>query len=169
MRISNLSQIQVLLQVSPTQEAELALGQPAFLRDISVPGRVTRIALQTDPETRLLEVEVTFPGRVARTSSRQGEGSETPGANAVLPGALATVEIVVGTRESTLQIPPAALHNGSVWVVDDQDRAERRPVVIGLRARDRLEILQGLASGDRVVTAGASLLSEGTRVRIVGG
>jgi RND family efflux transporter MFP subunit len=162
-RISDLSQVQLLLQVSPDQKAELALGQPAFLTGSDVRGRVTRIALQADPETRLVEVEVTFPGRVTRPAAT-GSGS-----TAILPGILATVEIVVGTRESALQIPTVALHGDAVWVVDAEGLAHRRPVTVGLRAREGLEVLEGLAPGDRVVTSGASLLSEGVQARIVTG
>jgi multidrug efflux pump subunit AcrA (membrane-fusion protein) len=76
---------------------------------------------------------------------------------------------VVGTRESALQIPPAALHGDAVWVVDADGLAHWRPVTVGLRARERLEVLEGLAPGDRVVTSGASLLSEGVQARIVTG
>jgi len=169
-RISDLSQVQLLLQVSPDQKAELGLGQPAFLPGRDVQGRVTRVALQADPETRLVEVEVTFPGSVTRPDPAGGGGAGgSPGAAAALPGTLATVEIVVGTRESALQIPPVALHGDAVWVVDAGGLAHRRPVTVGLRARDRLEVLEGLAPGDRVVTSGASLLSEGVQARIVTG
>jgi RND family efflux transporter MFP subunit len=163
-RISDLSQVQVLLQVSPDQRRELSMGQTAYLEGGSTPGRITRIALQADPQSRLVEVEVTFPGGAARTLA----GQEAQGA-AVLPGTLANVEVVVGTRDAALLVPPVALHDGSVWVVDHQDQAHRRPVETGLRATDQIEIVEGLSPGDRVVTAGASLLSEGTRVRIVGG
>jgi membrane fusion protein (multidrug efflux system) len=163
-RISDLSQIQILLQVSPEQKAELAMGQPAFLPGGDIGGRVTRIALQADPETRLVEVEVTFPGTVARPAAA---GSSDRAA--VLPGMLATVEVVVGTRESALQIPPVALHGDAVWVVDAAGEAHLKPVTVGLRARGRMEVVEGLTPGDRVVTSGASLLSEGVRARIVGG
>jgi len=178
-RISDLSQVQLLLQVSPEQKGELALGQSAFLPGSDVGGRVTRIALQADPETRLVEVEVTFPGQVTRAATAGGAGvaggsgeagmSGDPGPPTVLPGALATVEIVVGTRDSALQIPTVALHGDAVWVVDADGKAHRTPVTVGLRARDRLEVLEGLARGDRVVTSGASLLSEGVDARIVTG
>ncbi len=155
-RISDLSQLQVLLQVSPEQRRELALGQPAFLAAGEVQGRVTRIGLQADPDTRLVEVELTFPG---------GAGSQAGG---ILPGTLATLEIVVGTRGEALQVPLGALHGEAVWVVDGEGLAHHRPVRVGLRARDRVEVVEGLDPGDRVVTAGASLLSEGVRVRVVG-
>jgi membrane fusion protein (multidrug efflux system) len=156
-RISDLSQIQVLLQMSPDQREELALGQAAFLPEGGVEGRVTRVALQADPETRLVEVEVTFPGRAW---TQQGGGP---------PGTLATVEIRVGLRESALQVSPSAVQDGAVWVVNGEGLARRRQVEVGLRARDGVEVVAGLEPGDRVVTAGASLLSEGIPVRIVGG
>jgi RND family efflux transporter MFP subunit len=156
-RISDLSRIQVLLQVSPDQRDELELGQVAFLPGGDTEGRVTRVALQADPETRLVEVEVTFPGGAW---TEQGGGP---------PGSLATVEIRVGMRESTLQVPPSALHNGGVWVVDSEGLAHMRSVTVGLRARDGVEVVSGLEQGDRIVTAGASLLSEGIPVRVTGG
>lgn len=156
-RISDLTQLQVLLQVSPDQRSELAAGQAAYLTGGEVQGRVTRIALQADPETRLVEVEVTFPG---------GSWAQETG---TLPGTLSTVEIVVGANESALQVPLAALHDGGVWVVDAQGLAHLRPVTTGIRSRDRAEVVEGLAPGERVVTAGASLLSDGVSVRIVGG
>ena len=159
LRISDLSRVQVLLGVSPGQREELAVGQRALLSSESaVEGKVTRIALQADPESRLMEVEVTFPGSAA------GNGSA-----ALVPATLATLDVVVGTRDSTLQVPATALQNGSVWVVDADNVARLRPVEVGLRGNGSVEILHGLTSGDQVVTAGASLLSDGVRTRVVGG
>ena len=56
-----------------------------------------------------------------------------------------------------------------VAFLDPEGLARRRAVEVGLRARDRVEVVAGLEPGDRVVTAGASLLSEGIPVRVVGG
>jgi len=156
-RVSDLSRLQVLLQVSTSQSRELALGQQAMLPEYQLTGRVSRIALQADPETRLLEVELTFPG-----SSR----SDSP---RVVPGGLVTASIVVGERETALIVPRVAIDEGTVWVVDDSRIAHRRAVTTGLIAVDQVEILDGLAEGDRVVVAGASLLSDGALARIVGG
>lgn len=162
MRISDLSRVQVLLGVSPGQREELAVGQRVLLPSGVAEGRITRIALQANPESRLIEVEVTFPGSAARTGG-------APGTPPLLPSTLATVEVVVGTRDSTLQVPASALQNGSVWVVDAQNLAHRRPVQVGLEGNGSVEILQGLEAGERVVTAGASLLSDGVSTRVVGG
>lgn len=156
-RIADLSRVQVLLELSPQQVAELAVGQPAFLTGTPARGQVTRIALQANPESRLVEVEVTFPG-----------GSWVQDAG-ILPGTLASVEILVGAKESALQVPVSAFQDGHVWVVGSDATAALRAVRVGLRARDLVEVLEGLAEGEQVVTAGASLLSEGAKVRIVGG
>lgn len=166
MRISDLSRVQVLLGVSPGQREELAVGQRALLSPEAPEGRITRIALQADPETRLIEVEVTFPGTVA-TGRSAVAGS--PGATSLVPSTLATVEVVVGMRDSALQIPSSALQNGTVWVVDAENLAHTRSVQVGLEGNGSVEILQGLDAGERVVTAGASLLSDGVRTRVVGG
>lgn len=151
-RVTDLSRVQVLLHLSPDQAAELARGQHAHLPGADLLGEVTRIALQADPETRLVEVELTFPG-----------------SDRVTPETLVQAEVVVGTRERTLVVPRVAFQNGDVWVVDEDGAARRRAVRTGLMARDRTEILEGLQEGERVVVAGASLLSEGARTRVVGG
>jgi hypothetical protein len=148
----------VLLGVSPEQREELAVGQRAILSSNAAQGAVTRLALQADPESRLIEVEITFTG-----------GTLRGGSAALVPGTLATVDIVVGSRDSTLQVPASALQDGSVWVVDGESLAHRRPVEVGLQGNGSVEILQGLESGEQVVTAGASLLSDGVLTRVVGG
>lgn len=156
-RVSDLSLLQVVLQVSPSQARELALEQQAELPDYNLTGRVSRIALQTDPETRLLEVELTFPG----AHSNRGP--------MIVPGSLVGAQIVVGRRESTLLVPRAAVREDAVWVVDTESVAHRRNVTIGLVGDEDVEILEGATEGEQVVVAGASLLSDGAQTRIVGG
>jgi RND family efflux transporter MFP subunit len=151
-RVSDLSRIQVLLSLSPDQAAELARGQEAHLPAQGLRGEVTRIALQADPDSRLVEVELTFPG-----------------ADGVIPGTLVQAEVVVGRKEQALVVPRAALQDGGVWVVGEDDRVSLRPVRLGMQGEDRIEILDGLQPGERVVVAGASLLSEGARARVVEG
>ncbi|UCC47388.1 MAG: efflux RND transporter periplasmic adaptor subunit [Gemmatimonadota bacterium] len=154
-RVSDLSRIQVRLQVSPGQARELAIGQPAVLHSHGLEGQVTRIALQADPETRLLEVELTFPGAAA--------------AQGVVPESLVRAQVEVGRRESCLVVPQSAVRESVIWVVDADELAHRREVRLGLRGNGNVEVLDGLADGERVVVAGASLLSEGARTRVVGG
>jgi membrane fusion protein (multidrug efflux system) len=50
-----------------------------------------------------------------------------------------------------------------VWVVRD-GRAALREVEIGLRTRDSVEILNGLAPGDAVLTSNLLRVREGARI-----
>jgi RND family efflux transporter MFP subunit len=155
-RVSDLSRLQVILEVSAEQARELAVDQPATLPDIGLEGRVSRIALQADPASRLLEVELTFPGAPLRPAVD------------VVPGTLVPVRIEVGRRADALLVPEAAMRDSLVWVVDSAGVARQRAVRLGLSGDGWVEVQGGLAPGERVVTAGASLLSDGAQTRIVG-
>ncbi|MEA3274695.1 MAG: efflux RND transporter periplasmic adaptor subunit [Pseudomonadota bacterium] len=55
-----------------------------------------------------------------------------------------------------------------LWLIDKDGKARRRTVRTGLRIADRIEILEGLDPGEKVVTRGFLGLSEGKRVKVVG-
>lgn len=55
-----------------------------------------------------------------------------------------------------------------VWLVNSDDRVERRSVVLGdIFGRDMVSVQSGLADGEIVVTAGVYQLRDGERVRIL--
>lgn len=149
-RVADLSQLVVRLHVSAREASLIREGQPARLGSGAVLGRVRRVALQADPVSRLVEVEVAFP----------------PGSG-LIPGTLATVEIQVASADEAVQVPSTAVEEGFVWVVGEDEQVSRRPVQVGLEGVDRVEIVSGLEAGEQVVVEGGSLLSEGARVRIV--
>jgi RND family efflux transporter MFP subunit len=157
-RVSDLSRVQVVLQMSPEQAREIALRQPAAVPAHGLVGTVSRVALQADPMSRLLEIELTFPGTPAE-----------PAAEPAVPGTLVTALVEVGRRADAVLVPRAAVRDSIDWVVDADGIAHRRAVTVGLEGDGRMEILEGLAEGERVVVAGASLLSDGARTRVVGG
>lgn len=150
-RVADLSQRMVYLHVSAADAAELRAGQPARAAN-GTTGRVHRVALQADPATRLVEVVVAFPP-----------------ASALIAGTMATIEVRVAERDDAVHIPRGAVRDGSVWVVGGDDRVTRRAVRIGLQGEEVIEVLEGVAPGDRVVVEGAALLSEGAAVRIAAG
>ncbi len=164
-RVSDLSRIQVLLQVSPDQARELAMGQPALLPAHALTGQVTRIALQASPGSRLLEIELTFPGSAAAP----GAAADAAAGDPAIPGTLVTARVEVGRRATALLVPQAAVREGVMWTVGTDGCAHRREVTLGLTGDGQTEVLSGLQPGERVVVAGASLLSDGARVRVVGG
>jgi multidrug efflux pump subunit AcrA (membrane-fusion protein) len=56
----------------------------------------------------------------------------------------------------------------SVWVVDAEDCVHRRRVTLGgLTGSSDVVVVDGVAAGERVVSAGVYKLSEGERVKVV--
>lgn len=96
-----------------------------------------------------------------------------PNAHGVLkPGLLMTIELLKNPR-TALVVPEEALiprgRRNSVLVVDEaaDNTVERREVTIGARALGRVEIVSGLAAGEKVVTRGALQVRPGQKVTIM--
>jgi len=82
-----------------------------------------------------------------------------------------SVDIEVARRNGTLIVPADAVHDAggaAPWVlVVKEHRAIRQPVKIGLHGDGRLEVLGGVAAGDRLVPATNVAIKPGSRVRAV--
>ena len=89
----------------------------------------------------------------------------------LLPGMVASVQLNTHAAGDSqlLTIPVTAVQkkaDGSlfVWTVDERSTAHRTAVAIGSTLGNRIAIVNGVASGMRVVTEGYQKLSEGTKV-----
>ncbi len=109
--------------------------------------RVSRVLPTADKEnqqyTVFLELEID-PGRL-------------------LPGLSGEASIIRRNIPDALVIPRRALLGDFVFRVDD-GIAVFTPVEIGVRGLDHVEVITGLAAGDRVVTDGMVGLKDGTRI-----
>jgi membrane fusion protein (multidrug efflux system) len=87
------------------------------------------------------------------------------------PGMFANVDIVVFEKEAALMVPEASMvydRSGIyVWRVDAEGLAEKIPVEIGIRQRGRVEVLEGLAEMDRVISAGVNKVMAGSLIDAV--
>ncbi|WP_207162072.1 efflux RND transporter periplasmic adaptor subunit [Thiocapsa imhoffii] len=120
----------------------------------------------------------TFPAQVLRihpqleATSRQGlielALEEAPPGAAAGQFVRVTLETAAVER---LMIPFRALRRDRdgelVWVIEESGAVARRSVRSGLQMDDRIEILDGLTAGERIVTRGFLGLSEGKTVRVV--
>jgi HlyD family secretion protein len=83
-----------------------------------------------------------------------------------------SVEVETARRERALVVPLSALRtqgagqSATVWVVS-QDRVAARPVQLGLRTLDAVDVVQGLQPGDVVVLAGKAQPGDAVRPRTV--
>lgn len=134
-------------------------GNPAVLTVAALPGRtfesrISRFAEALDPVSRTMRTEV--------------DVSNVDGT--LRPGMYGTVTIAMETHANAITVPEVVVRREKtravVYIVDG-DRAATRIVTPGLAAEGRLEILEGIGDADRVITSGASGLSEGTPVQVV--
>lgn len=86
------------------------------------------------------------------------------------PGQLCRVEIRTHAG-SRVMIPFSALRRDEsgehVYVVAEGDKVRRAPVRSGLHVGENVEVMEGLAEGDRVVTRGFLGLTAGKKVKLV--
>lgn len=117
-------------------------------------GRVSRVAPVFDPATRTAQMEIEVPNPGFRLK----------------PGMYARVRLTVERRPNALTVPSNAVVDADgkrgVFMVKDQT-AKFVETKIGLSDGERIEILDGLREGDRVITAGALALRDGDRVALV--
>jgi membrane fusion protein (multidrug efflux system) len=147
-------------------QAKIRAGQKAQLTVDALPGRpFTAVVQAVDP---LIEANGRSVGVRGCVDNRQQQ---------LRPGMFARVNAVFGMRENAMVIPEEAIipQGGRTFVVKvvpgekpDSLMSERVAVKTGLRQPGKVEILEGLAAGDTVVTAGHQRLQkDGTLVRVV--
>jgi membrane fusion protein, multidrug efflux system len=150
-------------------ERYLARVKPSQLVEVNVdamPGRMFK------GQVEALDVQVDANGRSILVRARV----DNP--DAVLrPGMFARPRLVFAQRERALVVPEEALvplgTKQYVFKVEDDgkggQRARRIEARLGLRIPGKVELLDGLVAGDRVVTAGHGRLarSESAPVRVV--
>lgn len=88
----------------------------------------------------------------------------------LFPNQFVNVRLVLRADEA-LVIPNAAVQFGSqgtfVFIVDADNRISLRPLTLGTSSGERIEVLDGLAAGERVVVEGLDRLREGSTVNVV--
>jgi membrane fusion protein (multidrug efflux system) len=147
-------------------QSKIRAGQKAQLTVDALPGRPFMAIVQAvDP---LIDANGRSVGVRGCIDNRQQQ---------LRPGMFARVNAVFGSRENAMVIPEEAIipQGGRTFVVKvvagekpDSLMSERVAVKTGLRLPGKVEILEGLAAGDTVVTAGHQRLQkDGTVVRVV--
>jgi len=158
-RVTDFDPLRAVMHVPERELNKLREGQTATLRFDALPGevftgRVTLISPTVDPETGTFRAIVEV-----RDPSRQ-----------VKPGLFGRVRIQYDQRDNALLIPKQAVleedNESAVFVVQDS-LAVRRTVTTGYANGDQIEILDGVAEGEQVVTTGQATLQDSARVEVI--
>lgn len=145
-------------------ETALGLGQVDLDLEVRVAafpdrvfaGSVYFVSPTVDPRNRRVVVKgvVPNPDRVLR------------------PGMFTNINVEIAERDAAIVIPEAAIAYDSrgpfVWRLDADNSAERVSIQAGIREGARVEIVNGLSEGDRIVVAGTHKIIEGSTVVAAG-
>ena len=90
--------------------------------------------------------------------------------DALFPNQFVNIRLQLGAQDAVV-IPDAAVQFGSkgnyVHVIDKDDKAQRRDVVLGPADGTRVSVRSGLKAGEKVVVEGIDGLEDGSAVRII--
>ena len=123
--------------------------------DDPIDGRVTVVSPALDPNSTTVEVWV-------RAKNPKGR---------LRPGTSVQISMLARAVPNSVVIPAAAVltaadENSYVMLAGSDNRAHQKTVKTGIRQDDQVQILDGLAEGDRVVTSGAYGLPDNTKIRV---
>ena len=153
--------IRLLGEVPEFYAASLRIGLPVELSVDGRPGKtyrgtLKRISPASNAANRAIQVEGNFPNANRELKS----------------GFFGKAAILLRVDPDGVSVPKQAVVTFAgvekVFVIDNNAARERR-VKLGQDLGDRIEIVAGIAAGDRVAVSRTGKLVEGTRVRIVPG
>jgi len=158
--ISDIGTIKLDFPVPETALSAIRPGQTIEAKSAAYPdqpfrGQIAQIDPVVDPNTRAVMVR-------ARLANPDGR---------LKPGMLLNVSIETAPRLG-LSVPELSVvgegNSRFVYTIAPDGTARRTEVRTGLRSGGRIEILEGLRPGQKVVTEGVVKLTDGIKVRLAG-
>jgi membrane fusion protein (multidrug efflux system) len=155
--LMDFTQVRLQIAVPEIEAARVMVGQSVKVTTDNLPGmqfvgKMTRYsyALDTVNRTMLAEAILDNPNLSLR------------------PGMLVTASIGIESKEKAQLMPLEALvlekQNAFAYTIKG-DRASKRPIKIGFKDAQRVEVLEGLDSDDPIILVGKLKLSDGQLVR----
>jgi cobalt-zinc-cadmium efflux system membrane fusion protein len=159
--VADVRRLHIDLDVNPEDMAGVRVGQPVTFRlndgGPEAVARVSHISPEVNATTRRVQVHAEVPNEDRR----------------LRPNSFGTGQIVVAERRGILVVPREAVQSDGqaslVFVRVSATGFEARPVLLGLRQGNFVEV-SGVREGEKVVTTGShQLKSELQKDRIAGG
>lgn len=149
--ISDPTKLWVIADVKERDIAAVKLGQEAAFSVLAYPqekfnGKIVLVANQVESGSRTIETRIEVDNADGRLK----------------PGMFTDVEITTTILNSVLVIPDTALQTDGddqiVFVANDETTFEKRVVKLGEEQSGRVQILEGLKIGDKIVSVGSFIL-----------
>lgn len=157
--VVNMDEMIVRLNISERDTPYLKKGLQARIKVDAYPednfaGEISKVSEVVDSQTRTLPIEITIPNQDHRLKS----------------GMFCRINIVASQYKNALVILQDALvqeiGQNFVFIVQDHT-ARKKAVTLGIREDNRLEVLEGLEEGQKVIVFGQQGLKDGTLVEII--
>jgi HlyD family secretion protein len=157
--VMDVSSVIARVNLPPAQAVHVKAGQTARIASadssVEADGKVTVVSPAVDPQGTTIEIWV--------QASNPGERLRPGGAVRVTIMAGAVPDAVVVPAEALL---PSEQGGAAVMVIGADSVAHEHKVQTGVRNPDKVQILTGVAPGERVVTVGGVGLKNGAKVQI---
>jgi cobalt-zinc-cadmium efflux system membrane fusion protein len=146
--IGDLSTVWVVAYIRETEAPMVHIGQALYFTVLAYPDRafpanISYVAAALDPSSRRLLVRATVSNS----------------AGLLKPEMFASVKILTGEGDVAIAVPrEAVIYEGEaarVWVVRDDKGIELRRIKVGLSSGAMIEVTDGLAPSDRVISKGS--------------
>ncbi len=158
LQVIDLDTIVISARVSEREVSRLRAGQPVRVTidalDHEVDGRVHAVLPDADRASKTFELRVKIDNPDQR----------------ILAGMAATMRITTRIHDDAVVVAQDVVvesDRGRAVFVEKDGRAVRRPVKLGAIEADRVLVVQGLGTGERLIVEGQRDLSDGAPVNVV--
>jgi HlyD family secretion protein len=154
-RLAEGGQMEMQAQLSQQDLALVRVGMPAEVipvgADRTFAGTVWQVAPAIDPQSRLGAVRISVPYDPI-----------------IRPGGFAEAKIIAGTMTAPMLPQSAVLSDDKgnyVYIVNQKNEVERRPIKIGTVGDSGVTIAEGLSGNEAVVLSAGPFLNPGQKVK----
>ena len=125
-------------------------------------GRITAISPSADPKSRVFEVELTIPNPQNRLKVGMVVSLALDETNVAHESPVVPLNAIVKSKDDP--------RNFAVFVIEERDgkhAARIRNVELGEAYGNTMAVVNGLKTGERVITTGSTLIVDGERVKLI--
>jgi RND family efflux transporter MFP subunit len=156
-RLAEVSKLRLVLPVPESAASQIHLGDPvkahiqALNQDFA--GKVSRFSDSLDRQTRTMETEIDFANKDGR----------------LIPGMYAEATLSLAKNANELCVPLEAVarnnNEATLLTVNQNNQIEERKIKLGFEGESYVQVLGGVAEGDRVVIGSRSQFHPGQKVQ----
>ena len=165
--VSPSDQIATLVNIDPVK-IEFSVPE-RYANEVNVGGQITFTRNEGGGERRTGKVYAVEPAINLETRTLTMRAISENDDRRLLPGMFVRIKLMLNVNENSIMVPAQSLipemDGYKVFIVQDGKAVEKR-VNTGMRTEDRVEVTDGLAPGDSILTTGILQVKNGSPVRV---